>query len=164
MIQIVFAPHLIGGKHSGELRKFMGLNGDLLAKLKAIKHMGMFLMSVGVTWIILSCRKEMRSYGICRQKRPRPACVFAQTDLGLHCPPTEWVIYSRIYKRDVIDQTAVMQADWFSAVSHAIMYRFVHCLCITKTRLFKYIENFTSKNWKFSDIKTLIFFLFLLKT
>ena len=35
---------------------------------------------------------------------------------------------------------------------------------ITKTRLFKYIEKFTSKNWKFSDIKTLIFFLFLLKT
>ena len=22
---------------------------------------------------------------------------------------------------------------------------------ITKTRLFKYIENFTTKNWKFSD-------------
>ena len=29
---------------------------------------------------------------------------------------------------------------------------------ITKTHLFKYIENFTSKNWKFSDKKTLIFF------
>ena len=29
---------------------------------------------------------------------------------------------------------------------------------IKKTRLFKYIENFTSKNWKFSDKKTLIFF------
>ena len=28
---------------------------------------------------------------------------------------------------------------------------------ITKTRLFKYIENFTSKNWKFLD-KKLIFF------
>ena len=25
------------------------------------------------------------------------------------------------------------------------------CLGITKTRLFKYIENFTTKNWKFSD-------------
>ena len=25
---------------------------------------------------------------------------------------------------------------------------------ITKTRLFKYIENFTSKNWKFSDKKS----------
>ena len=24
-------------------------------------------------------------------------------------------------------------------------------LFITKTRLFKYIENFTTKNWKFSD-------------
>ena len=35
---------------------------------------------------------------------------------------------------------------------------------ITKTRLFKYIENFISKNWQFSDRKTLIFFIFLLKT
>ena len=34
---------------------------------------------------------------------------------------------------------------------------------ITKTRIFKYIENFTSKNWKFSD-KTTDTFLFLLKT
>ena len=29
---------------------------------------------------------------------------------------------------------------------------------ITKTRLFKYIENFASKNWNFLDKKTLIFF------
>ena len=28
---------------------------------------------------------------------------------------------------------------------------------ITKTRLFKYIENFTSKNWKFSDKNSDIF-------
>ena len=28
---------------------------------------------------------------------------------------------------------------------------------ITKTRLFKYIENFTSKTWKFSDKKSDIF-------
>ena len=34
---------------------------------------------------------------------------------------------------------------------------------ITKTRLFKYTENFTTKNWKFSDKKILIFFKFLLK-
>ena len=34
---------------------------------------------------------------------------------------------------------------------------------IMKTRLFKYIENFTTQNWKFSD-KNLIFFIFLLKT
>ena len=43
-------------------------------------------------------------------------------------------------------------------------YIYVKMVFITKTRLFKYIENFTSKNWKFSDKKTLIFFLFLLKT
>ena len=35
---------------------------------------------------------------------------------------------------------------------------YLHLYFITKTRLFKYIENFTSKNWKFSDKKTLIFF------
>ena len=34
---------------------------------------------------------------------------------------------------------------------------------ITKTHLFKYIENFTSKNGKISDKKTLKFFIFLLK-
>ena len=35
---------------------------------------------------------------------------------------------------------------------------------ITKTCLFKYTENFTTKKRNFSDKKTLIFFLFLLKT
>ena len=35
---------------------------------------------------------------------------------------------------------------------------------ITKTRLFKYTENFTSKNRKFSDKKNLKFFIFPLKT
>ena len=36
-------------------------------------------------------------------------------------------------------------------------------IVIMKTRLFKYIENFTTKNWKFSD-KNFDIFLFLLKT
>ena len=35
---------------------------------------------------------------------------------------------------------------------------------IAKTRLFKYIENFTSKNWKFLDKRLGYFFIFLLKT
>ena len=35
---------------------------------------------------------------------------------------------------------------------------------ITKTSLYKYIENFTTKKYKFLDKKTLRFFLFLLKT
>ena len=35
---------------------------------------------------------------------------------------------------------------------------------ITKTRLFKYTENCTTKKRKFSDKKILIFFMFLLKT
>ena len=36
---------------------------------------------------------------------------------------------------------------------------------ITKTRLFKYVDNFTPKTRKFSDKNTLIFFfIFMLKT
>ena len=39
---------------------------------------------------------------------------------------------------------------------------------ITKTRLFKYIENFTTKHWTFSEKNkhkiNLIVFIFLLKT
>ena len=36
-------------------------------------------------------------------------------------------------------------------------------LGITKTRLFKYVENFTSKNWKFSDKKLWYFSYFCSK-
>ena len=41
---------------------------------------------------------------------------------------------------------------------------FLGIFIITKTRLFKYIENFTSKTEKKKSDKTLIFFLLLLKT
>ena len=37
------------------------------------------------------------------------------------------------------------------------MEKRIDSLLITKTRLFKYIENFTSKNWKFSDKNSDIF-------
>ena len=39
----------------------------------------------------------------------------------------------------------------------------VHLEFCSLHALFKYIENFTSQNWKFSDKKILIFFIFLLK-
>ena len=38
------------------------------------------------------------------------------------------------------------------------MPRFYIFFLITKTRLFKYTENFTTKKWKFSDKKIQIFF------
>ena len=42
--------------------------------------------------------------------------------------------------------------------------RLVEVYIITKTRLFKYIENFTIKKEKISKKKNLIFFIYLLKT
>ena len=44
------------------------------------------------------------------------------------------------------------------------MYYMIKIVSFMQTRLFKYIENFTSKNWNFSDKESLIFFIFLLKT
>ena len=41
---------------------------------------------------------------------------------------------------------------------------FVAGLTITKTCLFKYTENFTTKKWKFSDKIFWFFFIYLLKT
>ena len=41
----------------------------------------------------------------------------------------------------------------FIFIVFIFIYLFIFFFCnnITKTRLFKYIENFTTKNWKFSD-------------
>ena len=54
---------------------------------------------------------------------------------------------------------------WFTLKSMLNLKSSFQWLCsrfwfrfITKTRLFKYIENFTSKNWKFSDKKLWYFF------
>ena len=49
-------------------------------------------------------------------------------------------------------------------VQSKIFFKTINLLYITKTRLFKYIENFTSKKIENFQIKTLIFFIFLLKT
>ena len=52
--------------------------------------------------------------------------------------------------------TNTKQYDTMKMLSH---YKYVFHLMlplsqgITKTRLYKYIENFTSKNWKFLDKK-----------
>ena len=83
---------------------------------------------------------ENVSLGICGQRRPRSACASAQSDQGLHFPLTE-----------SLDTTDYMNDEQ--------MLRY-----ITKTLLFKYIENFTTKKGKISDKKILIFFIFLLKT
>ena len=50
----------------------------------------------------------------------------------------------------------VLPVQWQTKIVYAHWCRL--CLYfnsdITKTRLFKYLENFTSKNWKFSEKKT----------
>ena len=51
------------------------------------------------------------------------------------------------------------QAVFFSETNRMVS----KSVLITKTRLFHYIENFTSKKLKIFQIKKLIFFIFLLK-
>ena len=43
----------------------------------------------GLRYCIWGATQEKGSYAICGQRRPRPACAFAQADQGLRCPLTE---------------------------------------------------------------------------
>ena len=63
------------------------------------------------------------------------------------------LILSSNWKADQTPQYAAY------AIGSMVLYRVVteNVTYITKTRLFKYIENFISKNWKFSDKNTHIF-------
>ena len=51
---------------------------------------------------------------------------------------------------------------FFLRMRNARKKRYAYAFAITKTRIFKYIENFTTKKGNFSDKKNLIFFIFLL--
>ena len=66
----------------------------------------------------------------------------------------QYCVFSLIYQFFCFSVLTVglHQMKWFRAFIHK------------ENTLFKYIENFTSKNWKFSDKKVWYFFIFLLKT
>ena len=57
----------------------------------------------------------------------------------------------------------VLQIKWAETWENLLLSKKKKKKKKKKTLLFKYIDNFTFKNWKFSDTKTLIFFIFLLK-
>ena len=52
-----------------------------------------------------------------------------------------------------------MQKEPKIICKHKDLYHPADARSITKTRLLKYIENFTSKNWKFSDENSDIFYI-----
>ena len=62
-----------------------------------------------------------------------------------------------------ISEFATIVSDCGSSHTSVTGLWTVYLLIITKTRLFKFIENFTSKNGKFSD-KSSDIFIFPLKT
>ena len=74
--------------------------------------------------------------------------------------PNYWQIVSNKMIRNEPDQSARMPYIYHIVTKNPNIQH-----NITKTCLFKYIEKFTSKNkTKKSNKKTLIFFIFLLKT
>ena len=70
-----------------------------------------------------------------------------------------FALYRRIASRKRQKRhVSQMGRHYATAYTNGTFFFFLHFIIITKTRLFKYIENFTSKNWKFSDKKLWIFF------
>ena len=114
------------------------------------------------------------------QWRPWSDCMDLQADLGLHCPHIPKDTFSHDTAQIRISKTTTCLKPWtvwnewsLQGICQQIAIFFLFPVIqsvhnevfnniITKTRLFKYIENFTSKNRKFSG-KKLIFFIFLLK-
>ena len=92
----------------------------------------------------------------CAQKRFWSDCTNAQGDLNLrwaHMPEGVWSdVATRITGSEITGKLNICLLK-HSYKSHS----YFHTDTITKTRLFKYIDTFTSKSWKFSDKKNLIF-------
>ena len=57
---------------------------------------------------------------------------------------------TKLYETELIKDVANTVRQEVIGFQHRVKYALIFHL-ITKTRLFKYIENFTAKNWKFSD-------------
>ena len=100
------------------------------------------------------CHAQRCPRSICAQGRPWSGCSSTQSDQGLRCPQTELL--------DTIECSSGEQIrEWDFA--HVQNDANPHILLITKTRLFKYIENFTTKKGKFSDKKFWYFSYFCSK-
>ena len=72
----------------------------------------------------------------------------------------DWILTSQVW----IPLAAEFSSWLYGASLHRAFHYHPSFMCIMRTRLFKYVENFTSRKWKFSDKKTLIIFIFVLKT
>ena len=77
----------------------------------------------------------------------------------------QFEMWNKILKGCLWKQNQTWFYDISSYKNSYVFYEavYVQGIAITKKCLFKYIENFTTKNWKFSD-KNSDFFIFLLKT
>ena len=106
--------------------------------------------------------------GSCAKWRLRSAWASAQSDQSLRCPHEEilgpYLSIERTAKTLIrLSGFPGWSESWWAHMPFVgFVMRCLKCLksVITKTRLFKYIENFTTKTRKFSDRNSDIFFFF----
>ena len=90
------------------------------------------------------------------KREPLPCWMDVQADLSLCWLHRSYYRFCRalahfiLYK---VSAKAIHLLKFFVFASVVLYVAFVLSLTITKTHLFKYIEKFTFKNWKFSDKK-----------
>ena len=93
--------------------------------------------------------------------------IYLNRRVFVMCLDSQGVKASSGGQRRLIGLRIHRQLGNFAGCTCQIVHSHVITQYITKIRLFKYIENLTSKNWKFSDKKkqqTLIYFIFMLNT
>ena len=82
------------------------------------------------------------------------SCQFLSKEFAHYCLTAYRTIPTILYvllRSNQSTRNAYIRLKGLEAIDMTNCFRNVHI--ITKTRLFKYIENFTSKNWKFTDKK-----------
>ena len=82
--------------------------------------------------------------------------------LGLLLFLEQWNKHAYVYSNHIYPYSWDRQV-WVHSVDPDQMHFIIPLSLITKTRLFKYTENLTTKKWKFSDKKLLYFLNFCSK-
>ena len=154
---------LFSGKK--EEKYFKTSSAENLPRVLSAKHIKMHLCSERGGWKVTKNWKADLKW---QNSESLSHNVESYTSLKVfrltHCLMDYWLIFfpDLTWLHSPVNVTYVLRAPLSplesfmfleNAMVHTVGLGETGCRSIMKTRLFKYIENFTTKNWKFSDKK-----------
>ena len=136
----------------GALSRGISLDTCAQRRFRSESSLGAFRMVKNAKFLH-SSGAHVRSIPLdtCAQRRFRSDCAFAQSDQNPHLAHYEWpyaVFFIRwVHMAEGMDSHIATRLSLLAFISNLFKTK---AITITKTPLFEYIENFTSKNGKLS--------------